>query len=264
MLGLGSLAFGSGAVLSSAAFADTVQTSADMRVRVAEDLEVRAGQAFEDDGTVRSGFGEKYVEFSDNDSFFGQNEGLEDITTDDLPVATVNRRDENVNADVNIQLAVPINGDDVITFEDILEVENRGTGAVEIGISYDREDGQYGADVKEDGEQGTDVTPELVQHVYQFIVPKEDSRRDRPTRISPDDSELDDDRPNLEDEIQPGETISLDLEVHLRDWEPFVTYDTRQIIRDAVETGNVFEEPTLATVDMLDEIRVGTDPDTVQ
>lgn len=52
LAGFGSLAFGSGADFSSAVFSNSIDPTADLRVRVAAGLEVRAGQAFNDDGLV--------------------------------------------------------------------------------------------------------------------------------------------------------------------------------------------------------------------
>lgn len=74
LIGLGSLAFGSGAVFSSATFTNSVGPSSDMRVVVAEDLEVRAGQAFNDDGIINTSNGDitpsNYVEYASNTDFF--------------------------------------------------------------------------------------------------------------------------------------------------------------------------------------------------
>jgi hypothetical protein len=108
VLGLGMLATGSGAALTSVAFNNSVNASSDMRVVVDKRLEVRAGQAFNDDGKINANSGNtnqsNYVEYASNESFFEDSsnpnpdpEELVDIDSNDLPVATVNRRDQNVN-----------------------------------------------------------------------------------------------------------------------------------------------------------------------
>jgi len=209
MVALSSLAFGSGAVLSSAAFADSVEPTADMRVAVAPELEVRAGQAFDDDGSVREEFEDDFVEFESNDSFF-EGDGLEDIERDDLPVATVNRRDENINDGVELQVAVPLilEGDeeDKHTFEDILEIENRGDTTAEVGISYDREEDQYGEDVNVDGNPIDEISPQTVQLIYQFVGKGEGISGT--ADLSPDPNE-DDDDPEEFANIDPGEVINI-------------------------------------------------------
>ena len=57
--GLGVLATGSGAISTAASLTDTVDASADIRVIHPQDMELRAGVAFRDDGSVREtdGFG---------------------------------------------------------------------------------------------------------------------------------------------------------------------------------------------------------------
>lgn len=265
VLGLGSLAAGSGAVFTSAAFSSSVNASSDMRVVVAENLEVRAGQAFNDDGTVRSsshpdfdGDPSNYVEYASNTSFFDPSsdpepQGLDAIDSDVLPVATVNSRDQNVNENVEIQVATDIDTTSV-TFEDILEIENNGTESVKVGISYDRGSNQYGDDVNVGGDTTTEITQQTVQHVYRFIGYGTGTFGSG--RISPDESTVDDDPENVA-QIEPGTTIPVDLQIDLSKFSGFV--DIQSIIEDeATLAGDPFQERR-DTVDMLDAITVGVE-----
>ncbi|WP_280586253.1 hypothetical protein [Halorubrum sp. Boch-26] len=235
-----------------------------MRVVVAENLEVRAGQAFNDDGSVKSnhpspnGNSENYVEYASNTSFFdaGPNGGLEDIDTDDLPVATVNRRDQNVNGDVKIQVATNVDTT-TVTFTDILEIENKGTDAVKVGISYDRNANQYGDDVNVGGDPQTEITQQTVQHIYRLIG--HGTGTFGSGRISPDQSDTSDDPANVA-EIGSGETIPVDLKVDLNDMFGFLDVQS-QITDEATLNGDPFQG-RIDTVDLLDEITVGIeDPD---
>lgn len=268
LIGLGSLAAGSGAVFSSAAFNDSVNASSDMRVIVAENLEVRAGQAFEDDGTINTSNGDitpsNYVEYASNPSFFDPSsdpepQGLADIDSDDLPVATVNRRDNNVNGDVKIQVAVNVDTTSV-RFNDILEIENKGTSSVKVGISYDRQGGtgsgagQYGSDVNVGGSTGSEITEQTVQHVYRFIGFGTGTFGSG--RISPNQSNTNDDPDNVA-KIDPGTTIPVDLKIDLSKLFGFVDVQT-QIEDAATLTGGLFQGRR-DTVDLLDAITVGVE-----
>jgi hypothetical protein len=268
LIGLGSLATGSGAVFTSAAFSDSVGASSDMRVVVAEDLEVRAGQAFNDDGTINTSNGDitpsNYVEYASNTDFFDPSsdpepQGLVDIDSDDLPVATVNRRDSNVNGDVKIQVAVNVDTNSV-TFNDILEIENKGTSSVKVGISYDRQGktgfgaGQYGDDVKVGGNTSNEVTEETVQYVYQFIGYGGTGTFGN-GRISPDENDSGDDPANVA-KIDPGAKISIDLELDL---DPLFGPPVQSHIEDRALTGSNPFQQKRDTVNLLDAITVGVE-----
>lgn len=269
LLGLSLLATGSGATLTSAAFSDSVGASSDMRVVVAEDLEVRAGQAFNDDGTINTSNGDitpsNYVEYASNTDFFDPSsdpepQGLVDIDSNDLPVATVNRRDSNVNGDVKIQVAVNVDTTSV-TFNDILEIENKGTSSATVGISYDRQGktgfgaGQYGDDVEVGGKTSNEVTEKTVQYVYQFIAYGGTGTFGN-GRISPDENDSGDDPANVA-VIGPGAKISIDLELDL---DPAFGPPVQSHIEDrATLTGSNPFQQKRDTVNLLDAITVGVE-----
>ena len=66
LAGTGMLLTGSGIIGTSAAFRNSVTaTITDFRVISTEQLEVRAGPAFNDDGSVRSEYTDRYVAYED-------------------------------------------------------------------------------------------------------------------------------------------------------------------------------------------------------
>jgi len=266
--GLCLLATGSGAAFSSAAFNNAISGAADMRVVVADGLEVRAGQAFNDDGSINTANGNitpsNYVEYATNSTFFDlssdpEPQGLVDIDSDDLPVATVNRRDQNINGNVKIQVATDVDTTSV-TFHDILEIENNGTNPVNVGISYDRNGqtgygaGQYGDDVNVGGNTASEITEQTVQHIYRFIGFGTGTFGSG--RISPNQSDTSDDPANVA-KIDPGTTIPVNLEIDLSALFSFI--DAQGQIEDAATlSGGPFQEKR-DTVDLLDGITVGVE-----
>jgi hypothetical protein len=244
---------GSGIIGTSAAFGDSVTaTTSDFRVVSAEDLEVRAGPAFNDDGSVRSGYTDRYVAYEDTaeSMFFDNSGGLNEITTDDIPVATVNARENNVNNELSLETAISL-GDDGVIFEDILEIANVGTVDKRVGISYDRDQGQYGDDVTVGGDPENELTGYDVQSVYQFFAENGD-------RISPDEVEPGDDPENFV-EVAAGEAEPIDLEIDLSTWGGVLgSVDAKEHIRQEAQLGGPFEG-SIDTVDLLDSITVGTE-----
>lgn len=271
MLGLGMLATGSGAALTSAAFNNSVNASSDMRVVVDKRLEVRAGQAFNDDGTINANNGNinqsNYVEYASNETFFENSsnpdpEELVDIDNNDLPVATVNRRDENINEDVKIQVAVNVDTtNDSVTFTDILEIENNSTDSVKAGISYDRQGGtgsgagQYGEDVNVDGNTGGEITEQTVQHIYRFIGFGTGTFGSG--RISPNQSNKSD-HPADVAKIDPGATIPVNLKVDLSLLFGFIDVQSQIESAATLTGGNPFQRKR-DMVDLLDAITVGVE-----
>ena len=198
VLGLGAMATGSGAVFSSAAFTNSAQADADFRVRVSEDLQVEAGNAFNDDGSVAASSpnDEKFIDPEDSgdsgtgDNFYESNDlgsvfesGGQDRSP---PLATVSARDENAvsgpaYAGVNDDLAIFValdEGDGTTSFSGLLQVTNNTNQDQNVGIAYDgtSSPSQYGSDA-----ENSNVTTEDVQEAYQF---KQGS-----TLISPDPTE---------------------------------------------------------------------------
>lgn len=127
-MALGALTTASGAVATSAAIAGTADVSSSMTAIVEENLELKAGAAFNDDGTVRDAYQDQYVSYPSHDSFFQDgSDPLADISRDEVPVATVSPRDTTVNDEVEMQVALSIeNSTDTFLFEDFLRITNNG------------------------------------------------------------------------------------------------------------------------------------------
>lgn len=154
LAGIGSLALGSGAAMSSAAFAQSTTPDADFRVRVARGLEVRAGPAFNDDGSIDTSNSnidtDLYIDPRDTgntvgeDFYDGSDLGLV-FDNRDPPLATVSARGDGVSDDyagINEDLAVYVvpSIDENTSFDDLLEIVNVGTNTVDgVGILYDRD-----------------------------------------------------------------------------------------------------------------------------
>jgi hypothetical protein len=266
LAGIGSLASGSGAIATSAAIANTVQPTSQLNIVVDEQLRVRAGQAFSDDGSVKQEYADQYVPYDTNQSFFDeQDDVLDNISTGDLPVATVNGRDKNINGDVTVQAAINVDRDaDTFTFEDILEIENYGGSSKSVGVSYDRDDttydpnGQYGEDVNVGDSASEDkLTAHDVRAVYNIQVPDRFTQTDGPIKISPAAADEDDTPANYYS-IDPTQTLQIDLQIDLSPYGNFVTFDPREGIQSAVDKSPTFSG-TIETVDLLDAISVQID-----
>lgn len=283
ILGLGALAMGSGAAFTSATFQNSVDADADFRVRVDQALVVEAGAAFEDDGSVAGDVTEDrfinpdHTGASVGDDFYAGESELGDVfdeqgEDEDPPLATVSKRDETNNGTLETYAAVDFlnvdgDGGNSVTFEDILQVRNESGHTVEVGIAYDRDEGedgspgQYGDDV---GGGNNEVEFDIVQEVYQFKVDGgETTRGNGGDLISPEpgsegvaDGEEgignNDDKPANVVEIDSGETVQIDLEITIDE-------SARGEIRSAaggLDPDEFGEAPDL--VDLLDEITVGT------
>jgi len=249
LAGTGMLVTGSGIISTSAAFGDSVTPASDFRVISAEKLEVRAGSAFENPKTDH-----KFVAYDDSTDSLFNNSGLNSISADDVPVATVN---DGVNDQLIIETAISLD-DDGIRFENILEVANLGTVDKEIGISYDRQGqsgqgaGQYGEDVTVGGDHQNELTDVDVQQVYQFKATPDGAGS--PIQISPDPTVIGDDSPSNTIEIAAGATKSITLEIDFGGglYEP----NSEEHVFHAAEFDGAFTG-SIDTVDMLDGITFG-------
>jgi len=249
LAGTGMLLTGSGIIGTSATLGGSVTAPSDVRVISAEKLEVRAGAAFENPETD-----EKFVAYDDSTDSLFNDSGLNSISADDLPVATVN---DEVNDQLIIETAIALD-DDGVRFEDILEVSNLGTVDKEVGISYDRQGGsgkgagQYGEDVTVGGDHQNELTDVDVQQVYRFEATPDGAGS--PIQLSPDPTEVGDDSPSNTIEIAAGATKSLTLEIDFGGglYEP----NSEKHIFDAAELGGPFTG-SIDTVDMLDGITFG-------
>lgn len=270
LTGLGFLASGSGAVATSAAVANSVQSASELSVVVDERLEIRAGQAFTDDGSVKSGYEDQYVSYDSNPNFFdSQNDTLADIDRSELPAAAVNARNKNINQDVKLQSAFRLRrNSDTFLFEDILEVVNYGGSSESIGIAYDRTDGtydpngQYGEAVNFDSASENTLTAHDVRTVYNFQVPNRFTGASNPIKISPavgtQTPDSSNDEPKNFFEVDSGQTLQLDLLIDLSPYGGFASIDPRTGIESAIDKSPSFTG-TIDTIDLLDAITVKID-----
>ena len=179
ILGLGALAMGSGAAFTSAAFQNSVDAGADMRVIVEEQLVVRAGNLF--DGLSAGGFDDTgsiftavisadetetptSVLFGDSDTLSDGSDTYESVLADEednripTPAAVVN---DGENGEFAFAIAVDIN--DNVSFGDLIEIENQFEQSVDAGITF----AAFGADASEvTGTPGGEET--VATEVYQF------------------------------------------------------------------------------------------------
>lgn len=293
VIGLGALATGSGAVFSSAAFANSAASSADLRVVVEESLNFRPNpDAAEDNDNVLGP-----DDLGDDGGFFDGND-LDDseegaFADNDPPLAATNGE-----ANEDLELSAVAGLGDVATFEELFILENNSTETVNVGIAYDRGDsdfdtdsaaaGQYGDDIAVNGNSG--LTPAIPRGSYQFSVNSfvdnsgiddGDFYADNQLSnvISPaqngtlpdsgvgsgdesgnatfvgDNETINNERDRPADAItlSPGASVTIDLDVDL-------DYDTA--VQDAIREQADIEfdgfGTTRDTVDLLDGITVGT------
>lgn len=269
-MALGALTTASGAVATSAAIAGTADVSSSMTAIVEENLELKAGAAFNDDGTVRDAYQDQYVSYPSHDSFFQDgSDPLADISRDEVPVATVSPRDTTVDDELEMQVALSIeNSTDTFLFEDFLRITNNGGDKKNVAIRYDRDNttydpnGQYGEDVVVGGSFSNELSHHDVQHIYQFRTYDPSNGGDLLLSPNPTSNNggSEDDNPNRSRIVHPGNSIQVDLQINLTELVVdtlvgSVSMDPKENIGDAVDTGGSFEN-SITTVDLLDAITV--------
>ena len=269
LMALGALASGSGAVATTASIVNSVESTSEIGLVVNERLEARAGTAFNDDGSVKSPYSGDYVKYDSNQNFFNDsNDTLDDIDESEPPVATVSARETDVNGDVKMQVAFPLDMvSDTFTFENILEIENYGGESQSIGIRYDRTDstydpnGQYGEDATNTSPGTNTLTYHDIRWVYKFMIPDKFTPTTGPTLISPNyqsssPSPSNDDPANYFS-VNSGQTLQLDLKIDLDEYS-FLSIDPRVSIESEVDKSPSFTG-TIDLVSMLDAITIETD-----
>ncbi|MDR9380279.1 MAG: hypothetical protein RI560_01220 [Natronomonas sp.] len=251
LIGLGSLAFGSGATLSASAFQNSVSPSSDMRVVVEEQLIVEPGAMFRDgDGDPDGQFnpnnsgGGGGTSTWDNDSYsiFGGNgdPGLEDIGFGDVRAVSAN---DATNGDLKFEVALPFDdsawiGNDSDGF---MQIRNDTSDPQTVAIRFE----EFGTDTTGNQDsRGGDVSESDVVNIYEF---KDSSRN----QISSVDTGSDVDDQTVADTvtISPGAVEQV-----------FIDFDTtisKSDIEAAAGAGNPFGD---GTADLVDTLRVGTDP----
>ena len=261
----GTLITGSGAVATSAAISTTTDTSSNITVIVEEQLEVKAGNAFNDDGTVKSSYQNQYVPYPSNNEFFGNQSSpstdpLKDISRSDAPVATASPRNTTVNDSLELKVAISIeNSTDTFTFENFLTIKNTGGDPKPVGIMYDRDYNQYGEDAVVGGSFENDLSQHDVQHIYRFTSTDPVNGK---LLISPDPSSNSDD-PNDSRIVDPGDSIQVDLEIDLTKLTistvlGSATLNPKEHVRDELDTTGSFGD-SIEIVDLLDAITVIND-----
>lgn len=162
ILGMGSLAVGSGAVLGASASGSSVEPSADMRVIAAAELTVSRGNGWDDTED----------DMSDESIYNGDFDG----SPADLPLAFVNDED---NEELSIEIAKR-NDASGHTWTELIAVDNNGTSEVEIRFDYTSYSDDIDSTYEETTSEGDPLDRWDAQEIFQF----EDSEGNR---LSPDD-----------------------------------------------------------------------------
>lgn len=149
IVGLGTVAVGSGVLLGTGAVGASAQSGADMRVIAAGELTLSRGEGWDDSAS----------DMSDSSIYDGDFEG----SPADLPVAFV---DDGENDDLTIEVA---KGNEASAHEwtGLIEVANTGTSDVDIRIDYT----EYSDDIAtsyEGTDGGTDLDRYDAQSIFQF------------------------------------------------------------------------------------------------
>lgn len=176
ILGLGALAMGSGAAFTSAAFENSVDAGADMRVIVDERLIVRAGDLFDslsagefndNDDPFTAVVSEEGSEtptsvlFEESDTLPNEEDTYKSVLADEdedripTPAAVVN---DGENGDFAFAIAVDLNEN--VSFDGLIEIENQFEDSVEAGITF----AEFGADAS-DVSGGKEI---VATEVYRF------------------------------------------------------------------------------------------------
>jgi hypothetical protein len=235
VIGLGALATGSGAVFSSAAFANSAQAGANFQVVVEDELIVEAGEAFRD-GEGFAPDGDKYRDLGDNIIFSGNN-GLGDVSFEDLPVAGAT---DGTNDDLDLAVATKIDTD--VLFSGFLQIRNEGTEDKDVGVDFS----DYGSAA----EGGGQIAKDLVSTVYQFEA---DGDIVSPNPNTPGGATAGE--PETYVTVEAGESLQIDLNVDTTNKKvsnrltDYVDLDEVDPFADGGER---------ATIDLVDEIAIGT------
>ena len=160
---------GSGAAFTSAAFASSTEPSADFRVVVDQQLVVRGNQSPGSNVTVDGIDG---GDVSDPTNYlFGGSEDV--INTSNINFSEVRSDGEaavNGGTNDNLEVAVAVTSEEDGSFDPILQVENQGDTAADVGITI----AEYGDDVSSDGtEDGQPIEESEVDDAFTFKIDEE-------------------------------------------------------------------------------------------
>lgn len=248
VIGLGTLATGSGAVFSSATFQNSVDSDADFRIVSEPGLTLRRGEAFSSDEDwaygPNSDLSPEYI-YSSSATESGIKFG--ELQASDLPVAWANEQEDG---SLVVEIARQNNSSD-FNFTKLIEIENTGQTDENVGISYgggyaplnsESTPGWFADNYNNPSDQ---ITKADVQQIFRFQL-NEDS-----TQISPDSS-LDDDTPATYHTLTPATTIQVDLKTTLTD-------DQTSVFASESKGGDPFaDSPQTGSHQLLDTITVGT------
>ena len=263
VIGMGMLAAGSGAAFSSAAFNNSVSPSSDMRVVVEEQLIVEPGIMFRDGSNADDTFdpstvgtGPNSENLYDNDGIggsgteiFGGNndDGLADITFDDVPAASAN---DDSNDNLSLEVATLLEVDDQIgsSSEGFIQIRNDTSESQTVAIRF--EEFGPGTGGSQDSKGGA-VSESDVVSIYEFY----DSSDSKISSVDTGSAVADQTVAGTVT-ISPGnvEQVYLDYDT---------TISTNDIKSAAGIGGNPFDDQQ-GTADLVDMLRVGTDPSNTQ
>lgn len=254
VLGMGLLASGSGAALTSAAFSNNVSPSSDMRVAVGEQLIVEPGILFRDGNSPDDTFdpsavgtGPNQENLSDNgngNGIFGgnNNSGLENISYDDVPAASAN---DDMNDNLSLEVATRLDADDVIgnAQDGFIQIRNDTSTDQDVAIRFDA----FGPDT--DGALSSnngDVSESDVVDIYKF-------RNSSNEKISSNDVGA-----TVSDQTVAN-TVTVTAGTVEQVYLDYNTSIAESNIKTAATSGSPFNNQT-GTTDLVDTLSVGTDP----
>ena len=261
VLGLGALAMGSGAAFTSAAFQNSVDADADMRVVVDQQLIARAGEKFDGlsvgDATTENGTFIAKVSAEPNtptptdilfedETINGYTSVTDDSSSDRIPTpaAVVN---DGENGDFAFAIATDINDD--VTYDDLIEVENQSEETADVGITF----AGFGADASDVGGGGEEA---VATEIYRF-----EADDDGTTQISTDDSgwiSSADQEPADRLDVSTGDTEQIDLINNTGGGSGVSPGDIRQAF---VPDGTPTFSETFGDADLVDTIEIGVGED---
>ncbi|TKX84042.1 hypothetical protein EXE43_21035 [Halorubrum sp. SS5] len=227
VIGLGALATGSGAVFSSAALQSTTTSDAAFEVYTVQELNVKRGDSTHD--------------------------RTDNSITDagDLPQADVDGSTQKGN--LNVKVATR-NNSDSHSLTHLLDVENNGTEAVNVGFGFET----FGGMVVSSGAGTGEVTEDQVKGMYSFQVNTGDSSNTISggdgADLSPGSGDSKDNPQNYKT-IDPGERLAVDLVVD-------APGEVVSAINEATNpTGNPFDKESRDVKTLVEKIVVGTEND---
>lgn len=257
ILGMATVAFGSGAMAMNASFEQSVEPGSDFRVVAQRDLTVAPGVSFRDAGgdyagTINDTGTEKYYD-DGNSSFFSDDNPSDnstsklggDLSVNDLPAISVNDAEDG---SLVIKFAVA-NTAAQTTFENALQVTNDGDQTEDLGVVFK----EFGADATGGPAGSTGLVD--VDDIVQAISFEIDG-----TKISTDNAGFSESDAS-DQEVANAETIGLDETKQIDIVVDLQVSDIVQQIASASEAdGNPFDATGHDTVQLVETVEIGVGP----